>query len=346
MFGAGLRPWKPAREIVDWTIPGESIFGRVKPLAPKTVLRIYAGAVRFAWPEPYLELLRAHMAARGIPVPDLERPKRGEAQPFTFPLNQGRERCRGFRPVSDPLGTVTATGTDLGLVEPFMLPQRNDAPAKPIEGPVPTLTTVARVALVEPFVATLRHSGTRDGIARSRTIAEPLPTVCAGGGHMALVEPFVLSQGAGGAPRSTGEPMPTIPTRGAHELVVPYHGRSRCSSVEAPLPTATTRDRFALVTAAFGERKGQRARVRSVDEPVPTVCAQGRVPLVEACEEPVYDIRMRMLQPRELARAMGFPSGYRFPAKKKDATRMTGNAVAVHTAEALVASVMGVRRGD
>jgi hypothetical protein len=33
------------------------------------VQRIYAGAVRFGWPEPYLVVLRQHMAARSIDLP-------------------------------------------------------------------------------------------------------------------------------------------------------------------------------------------------------------------------------------------------------------------------------------
>ena len=36
----GMLPWRPAREIIDWSLPGKSIFGRKKPLAPKTIERI------------------------------------------------------------------------------------------------------------------------------------------------------------------------------------------------------------------------------------------------------------------------------------------------------------------
>src|SRR5690349_17953616 len=33
----GVKPWRPAREIIDWSIKGRSIFNRKKPLAPKTL---------------------------------------------------------------------------------------------------------------------------------------------------------------------------------------------------------------------------------------------------------------------------------------------------------------------
>jgi hypothetical protein len=45
-------------------LKGRSIFNRKKPLAPKTLARIYAGAVKFKWPEPFLVILRNHMAGR------------------------------------------------------------------------------------------------------------------------------------------------------------------------------------------------------------------------------------------------------------------------------------------
>jgi DNA (cytosine-5)-methyltransferase 1 len=41
------QPWRPAREIIDWSIKGRSLFNRKKALAPKTLARIYAGAEKF-----------------------------------------------------------------------------------------------------------------------------------------------------------------------------------------------------------------------------------------------------------------------------------------------------------
>lgn len=50
----------------------------------------------------------------------------------------------------------------------------------------------------------------------------------------------------------------------------------------------------------------------------------------------------RMLDPDELARAMGFPRRYKFRGNKTERTRMVGNAVAVNTARALVRALMEV----
>ena len=42
LFVETRKSWRTAREIIDWTSPSPSIFGRKKPLAPKTLLRIEA----------------------------------------------------------------------------------------------------------------------------------------------------------------------------------------------------------------------------------------------------------------------------------------------------------------
>lgn len=68
-----VKRWRAAREIIDWSLKGRSIFGRKKSLSPKTLARIYAGAKKFKWPEPFLVILRQHMDGQSVdaPVPTL-----------------------------------------------------------------------------------------------------------------------------------------------------------------------------------------------------------------------------------------------------------------------------------
>ncbi len=47
------------------------------------------------------------------------------------------------------------------------------------------------------------------------------------------------------------------------------------------------------------------------------------------------DIRFRMLQPHELAAAMGFPAHYHFTGNREAQVKQIGNAVPVRTAAAL-----------
>lgn len=48
-----------------------------------------------------------------------------------------------------------------------------------------------------------------------------------------------------------------------------------------------------------------------------------------------YDILFRMLQPHELAAAMGFPAGYHFAGNREQRVKQVGNAVEVNQARAL-----------
>ena len=110
--------------------------------------------------------------------------------------------------------------------------------------------------------------------------------------------------------------------------------------------TGAHRGELACIVAAWGERPGQAPRVHSVDDSAPTICAAGRIQLATA--EPViegrqHDIRFRMLEPKELARAMGFSdaeTAYEFAGNKTEITKQIGNAVPVNLAAALVGALM------
>jgi DNA (cytosine-5)-methyltransferase 1 len=166
----------------------------------------------------------------------------------------------------------------------------------------------------------------------------------------ALIAPFYGS-GSGETCSSVDRPLPTVTTKARFGLVMPVtHGKrgNRARDIEQPLPTVTGahRGELACIVAAWGERPGQIPRVHSVDEPTPTLCATGRIQLAVA--EPVkngrtYDIRFRMLEPKELARAMGFSdaeTAYEFAGNKTEITKQIGNAVPVNLAAALVGALM------
>lgn len=447
----GLKPWKPAREIIDWQLRGRSIFDRKKPLAPKTLARIYAGAVKFNWPEPFLVILRQHMAAQGLdkPLPALTAGGThvGLAQPVIVRTNMHGRLSPGARSAGDPLMTITTDG-GIAFAEPVIgdprpqrpipllelgavvLSQHNSGAPRSSDDPLPTITTggagseerpgCARPMLVEPFIATVAHGNSPndpDGDSRRcRSLEDPLGTMHAGGGKFAVVEPFVLSQASGGAPRSAEDPLPTIVAGGERgsgtALIAPYYsagdGVQPSYSVDDSLPTITAKDRFSLVvpvtqsgggasarsvaepvptmttakggefavvmpvthedgsdrvrdpgieplptvtganrgelafiTAQFGEREGQAPRVHSIDEPSPTIAATGHVNLVQGGEG--YDILFRMLEPHELAAAMGFTSedqAYEFAGTKTDQVKQIGNAVSVAKMKACVGAIM------
>lgn len=188
--------------------------------------------------------------------------------------------------------------------KPFLVTLRNHVAPRSTKEPLPAILAQGNhLALCEPFLMSLTHGG------RVHSAGKPLPTITAANrGELGLVEPFVLGQQSCAAPRPLSRPLPTIAGAGAISLVepflVPYYGTGVPSPVHDPVPTVTSKDRFGLVVPRD------------------------------------WDIRFRMLQPHELAAAMGFPADYRFAGNRGDQVRQIGNAVPVGTAKALCMAVL------
>lgn len=306
--------WRPAREVIDWTVQSQSIFDRKRPLSPNTMARIEAGIRKF-WgdaAEPFLVVMRegGSHRCRGVdePVPTLCASGNhvGLVEPFLVTVNHGDHDGRHAN-LDDPLPTI-ATKNGLGMVEPFLLGQQSGHMGVPVSGPVPTVATAGAIALVEPFVISAGGPA-----VDARPTSEPMPTVLTRD-RLAVVQPFLVQaggpEGTGRTPRSVDDPLATVMTENHTGLVEPfltkYYGSGDgAAPVSEPVPTVTTKDRFALV-----ERVG-------------------------------LDIRFRMLQPHELAAAMGFPPDYQFAGGRADQVKQVGNAVEVNQARALLQEVLG-----
>jgi DNA (cytosine-5)-methyltransferase 1 len=232
-----------------------------------------------------------------------------DAEPFLVILRNHADA----KSVDGPLPTLTAGGNHVGLCEPFILPQFGGSIPRSVNRPLGTITTTSRgVGLCEPFLVQVNHGDEGNGsrARRALSVDEPMPTVTTKRGT-ALIEPFMLGQQSGSVPRSVGQPVPTIATDGAIALVEPYlvkyNGTAKAQRIGEPLDTVTTKDRHGLVEC---ERDGYR-----------------------------LDIRFRMLQPAELARAQGF-EGYEFKGNREAVVKQIGNAVPVNLAKALCREVL------
>jgi DNA (cytosine-5)-methyltransferase 1 len=327
----GRAPWKTAREIINWNLPSRSIFGRKKPLAEKTLHRIEAGLRKFC----------------GIDM-NLRKCVAEDLRPFIVVM-------RGTGTAADvdsPLPTVTANGNHYALVEPFPVLLRNGQGARNIDEPLATLTTKgANYGLAEPFI--VPQFGEREGQQpRTHSVDDPAPTVTSHGAGV-LVESFLMpidQSGSGpNAAHSIDTPVGTLVTKENRALVTPYlitvnHGEGdstrRARSVDDPLGT---------VTGSMGEGVCEpflisyygTENMSGADEPVPTVTTKDRFAVVEARRERyMLDIRFRMLQPRELARAQGFPDSYKFTGNREDVVKQIGNAVPPPMSEALCCEVL------
>lgn len=228
----GTEPWRTAREIIDWSDLGESIFTRDRPLKPRTIERIAEGIRRFcgANAEPFLVMLYGTSTVRSV---------------------------------DRPVPTVTADGQHIALASPFLTKvthgDRAHQPHRPGDGPLSTVTTHNGHCLVTPFLLPHAQFTASNRLSLVDSIDRPMRTVTAhNGSDNYLVSPFIVphfGERPGQAPRthSLDEPCPTVTaTKGAGSLVTPflvqYNGTSSSRDVEEPLGTVTTRDRFGLVT--------------------------------------------------------------------------------------------------
>ncbi|MET8404485.1 DNA cytosine methyltransferase [Streptomyces sp900116325] len=218
----------PAAAAIDWSIPGQRIGDRAKPLADKTIARIEAGLKKFAQPAPML-------------VPYYSK---GSATLTT-----------------EPMPTVMTREKQSLLVPPLLVPVegRDGKEARSAHDPLRTMTTRNETGLAWlPFIAELRGGGS---IARS--VADALATVTASGNHHGLVTPELPAmimrnnssrKGPGGEHCTPAtEPLRTLTTAGHQSLItwqdilVPYYSNGTARTVAEPIGALSTRDRYALV---------------------------------------------------------------------------------------------------
>lgn len=184
---------------------------------------------------------------------------------------------------------------------------------------------------------------------------------------------------------SLDEPLNTISTSGAHHMLcspilVDHLGKGKAHSLEDPLGTQCTHDRYSLCTPVIiGQQSGSAAR--PIDEPCMTISTSGAIRVatpviidmsrpgmarndassVRSVDEPagtlttcdamqlgmpvlkdgrVVDILLRMLKPSELAAVHGFPSDYVIEGNRRDKVKQIGNSVPVMTAAALCEQIL------
>lgn len=405
-----LKPWRSAAEIIDWTLPGYSIFASRKeiwdtygvraqrPLKPNTLRRIIRGVDKFTI-------------------------KSGN--PFIVPTGYGERKGQAPRvqDLADPLGTVVAKDKFTvcqPVVAPFITQQKFSNPAQDATNPLSTITAVGAHQAVEPLLVPATFSNTGGSVGDS--VAGPVHTIRTSGGQIlsaASLIQYHTEQTENVRGQGMEDPVMTVDSSNRYGLascnLVEYYGNGNPIDVTDPLHTVTAHDREGVVSAHiqkfFGGVVGEDAREplptvttvdhnamaaahvvefkgkdvgQSVDKPLRTITAswgefaecravltkapgrylgnwpQIRELLNEYCgynladDEVILliirgiayyisDITLRMLTPRELYNAMGFPLDYIIEKdyegnvypKDKQVARC-GNAVCPPLAEAMV----------
>jgi len=253
--------------------------------------------------------------------------------PTLLPVtHQGSDRVHDIR---EPLRTVTgAHRGELALTSAYLMQANggfNTTVGRDPREPMTTITnTGSQQQLVTAHLAHLRHN------CDARDVQEPLQTISAGGQHHALVAAFLSRQFGNSVGHDARDPLGTT-TAG---------GGGKSALVECTLSPQDTEG--ALRVAAFLMRYysegGQWGDLR---DPADTITTKDRLALVtvtiQGTPYVIVDIGLRMLAPRELYRAQGFPDDYIIdkdahgrPFSKSAQVRMVGNSVSPPPAEALI----------
>jgi DNA (cytosine-5)-methyltransferase 1 len=316
-----LKPWQTAAEIIDWSIPCPSIFDRKKPLAKNTMKRIAKGIQKFVIDSP---------------------------NPFIIKVNHQDEGFRG-QAIDEPLQTVTAKN-GWGVVAPVIVgaggPEYMGKPTS-IDKPLRTVVIENHRALVAAFIK--RDFGNSVG----HSADDPLGTVTAGGcGKSQLVAAFLAKHyggGYNGPGAGLDSPAPTVTTVDHNALVtshlIKFRGTNIGSPVTDPVHTITAGGLHIGEVRAFLLKYYGADVGLDVNDPLHTIITKDRFGLVtvQGQDYQIIDIGMRMLKPRELFRAQGFPDDYiidfdnngkKYPQDQQVAR--CGNAVPPVFAEALI----------
>lgn len=293
--------FRPAADIIDWSLMGQRIGDRPKPLAEKTLARIRAGIERY-W------------------------------APF---ITEHTHEYR-VRDTTQPVSTIRASGNHFGLAVP--VEGRDGKQAAPADHAMRTMTTRSETGLA--FLTQFR-----DRVRDMDPFTDALTTVVADGANHGLVEhPAFIAElrGGGSVARSVGDPLATVTASGNHHaLVTTYYGNGGTQPTGEALATCTTVERHALLMRNNSSRSGDGAEhVTPTDEPIRTVTTAGHQSLLAGGPTvDVDDVLFRMLEPREIAGAMDFPSTYRILGNRREQVRQAGNAVTPPAARDLVGMV-------
>lgn len=333
----GIKPWVPVADVIDWALPCPSIFASkaeikdelgvnsVRPLSKNTLARIARGVKRFVLenPEPFIVSVKhSSDGFRGQGVDDpmstiTAKHGYGIITPMMVSIGQtgaGDGRVRG---VDEPLRTLVSKNESClcaaSLIQYHQERSGEPARGQEIDRPIMTLDASNRYAMVSAFLHKYYDGGYTGA---GSDVREPAPTVTAID-HNSLACAYLTQFNNHCIGQDLTDPINTITAGQGHfgevrAFLLKYYGNEGYSGCNEPIPTITTKDRFGLVTVA-------------------------------GVDYAIVDIGLRMLTPRELFDAQGFPHDYEIEQgadgrvmSKAEQVARCGNAVPPQLAEALV----------
>lgn len=332
MFGR-LEKWKPVKDVLDLSDEGESIFCRKKPLAEKTLERIYAGLIKFVagGKEAFLVKYNSMSRTGKYQAPSVDEPCPVVATQGRLALAKvnflskqfsGQPDCKNIS-VEGPAGTITCKDHHA-----FVSAYYGNGHNHSVELPAPTVTTKDRLALVNSVFIDNQY-----GTGKPTSIELPVGTVTTVPKfNMVSCKPWIMNTAFSNVGSSIEQPSQTITAnRKWHYLMNPQFA-SAGGSVNNPCFTLIARmDKMPPYLVEV--EGGIGIQVRPVDSPM-TIKIKEFMALYG-----IIDIKMRMLRIAELKKIMGFPEDYVLIGPQSDQKKFIGNAVEVNMARVLCEAI-------
>lgn len=333
VISGAKKPWVPVSDVLDFSLPCPSIFASseeimeqygiraVRPLSKNTMRRIARGVMKFVVNNP---------------------------KPFIVSIGQtgfagdGRQHS-----IDEPLRTIVSKAEHCVCV-PVMMRNNENAVGSDAREPIGTITTGGHHMLIAPSMIQYHSEQSED--VRGQTVDKPIMTVDASNRY-GLVSAFI-SKFYGGSSVASGadDPLPTVTAIDHNAVcaayVTQFNNNSVGQAMDTPLNTVTAKsNHFGEVQAFLVKYYGNGDNAVSCTDPSPTITAKDRLGLVtvHGVDYQIVDIGLRMLMPRELFNAQGFPGDYIIdvddegnPYPKSEQVARCGNSVCPAIPTALV----------
>jgi len=366
-----MKPWRSAAEIIDWSIPSYSIFASkqeikekygvnaVRPLADNTLRRVIRGVDKFTIKsgEPFLMECNhggdGHTRGTDEPLNTITgKYTGGLCEPVLAPYTFSNTGSSVGSTIAEPVHTIRTGGGGQVLAAANLIQyhteQTENVRASGLNAPIATIDASNRHGLVSAQLVEYYGNG------NPLSIRDPMHTVTAHD-REALVSAHIQKFFSGVVGADAQEPLPTVTSVDHNALcaahVVEFKGQDIGQSAGKPLRTITaSAGEFAVcravVVQAENRELGHWPQIRSL---LNRYCgyslAEDEVILlvIHGIAYIIVDIKLRMLTPRELYNAMGFPPDYIIdrdyegkPYAKSAQVARCGNAVCPPLAGAMV----------
>lgn len=372
-----LLPWRSAAEIIDWSLPCPSIFSTkdeiherygisaVRPLADNTMRRIIRGVDKFTIKSGAPFIVECNHSGGGH-VTDSQEPCKtitakhtgGICRPILAPLTMTNTSNSVGAPVSAPMNTVrTGGGGGQMLVTTSLMCIGQTGGGNRIRSlheHAPTTVSKQEACLVASSLIQYHTEKTEN--ARAAGLDKPICTVDAANRYGLTCANLVEYYG-GGRPLDVQSPMHTVTSHDREAVVAAHVVKYKRDEVgtrpSEPLPTQTAGGVFGCCKAVLckigtSERLHYWPQIRDLlNRYCGYALGTDDLLLLSIGGAPYYiaDIGLRMLSPRELYNAMGFPPDYIIdhdaagkPYPKTQQVARCGNAVCPPMAAAVVAA--------